>query len=423
MEIPSIHGPNGLSREDRNRLITVTRRVRQEDYEMGDFGNENMGNVHYMAANDVEMMPIDEMEEAQMISDMVASSRVENDYSMSDEMDLDKHILHTTTVTLQGNVSYLIIDTNFILSQLHILDQLKDIGQQYGLMIVIPTQVVRELDGLKSSHRMSNELYGGPQDISRLARAANDWIFTCLSQRCPTVKGQAAKEKLDKFATKDDAILDCCLYYKEEYKHTLQILFSNDKNLCLKALINEILTVSYLKDMSSRLIAEKIYEENVMRFGHIEPTTVANVEMEVPINDTSGNPEQICHSVYSEILAVVAHVVKQHMLSEYGEDIDLIRDYDKNSCVDLEGAVKIIIRFWRPVFSTCLRGYEPFKEIGSRSVPIMVDLPAPGLELLNFVDFWGRLLVRLYEKNTKLDGLDVLRQHAKKWNDLARSTV
>ncbi|GEQ67171.1 hypothetical protein JCM33374_g834 [Metschnikowia sp. JCM 33374] len=372
------------------------------------------------AIEDVEMMPMDDMEEAQLISDMVTSSRIENNFDMSDDMDLDKHILQTTTVSLQGNISYLIIDTNFILSQLQILDELKNIGEKYGLVIVIPIQVVRELDGLKSSKgRISNDL----QDISILARTANDWIFSCLAQRCPTVKGQARGERLDKFTTKDDAILDCCLYYKSEYKHTLQILFSNDKNLCSKALMNEVLTISYQKGMSSQLIAEKIYEENMMRFGYIDPSSVANVEVEVPNQGYGGSPEQICQRVYSEVQTVAVHVVSLCMLSEYGDDIELIREYDQDSILTLDDAVMVMIRFWFPVFSDGMKGCEPFDENGSRKVPKMVDVPRSSLELMNFVDFWGKLFVRLYENNKKLQGIESIQQHASRWHELARSII
>ncbi|OBA16992.1 hypothetical protein METBIDRAFT_48001 [Metschnikowia bicuspidata var. bicuspidata NRRL YB-4993] len=420
MELPSIHAPNGLSESDRKRAITVgpSRRSQIRTEPSSSF---NAGS--YAPAPDIEMMAIDDMEESRMISDIVASSRSETDFSASDEMELDRHILQTSTVALQGNVSYLIIDTNFILSQLLILDELKTIGERYGIVIVIPIQVVRELDGLKGSENRASNEQGGLLDIGKLARRANDWIFSCLAQRCPTVKGQGLKEKIDRYATKDDAILDCCLYYKEEYKHTLQILFSNDKNLCLKALMNDVLTISFHKDMSAQLIAEKIYQENMMRFGYIDPNSVASVEVEVPSPVHAQSPEQITESIYAEILKVACHIVGLYMRAEYGDDISLIRDYDANSTVSLEDAVMVIIRFWRPVFSQSLRGGEPFEEHHGRSTPIMVDPPRSAHDLLQFVDFWESLLLKLYEKNSRLDGLEVIQIHAKKWKDLAHSLV
>lgn len=423
MELPSIYAPNGLSKEDQRRVITVGSRAQHDLMDMG--GDEYYAadnGLYYPPVNDVEMMAMDDMEEAQLISDIVASSRIDNDFAMSDEMELDRHMLQTTTVSLQGNVSYLIIDTNFILSQIRILDELKNIGEQYGLVIVIPIQVVRELDGLKNSHRVSDEA-SGPQNISKLARDANDWIFTCLAQRCPTVKGQGLKERIDKFASKDDAILDCCLYYKAEYKHTLQILFSNDKNLCLKALMNEVLTISYHKEMSAQLIAQKIYEENMLRYGYIDPSTIANIEVEVPNKGHAGSSEQVCENVYSEILQVSIYVVGQMMAHAYGEDIALIRDFDPHAISNLEKAVEVIIRFWIPVFSQSLRGHEPFEEHGSRKVPIMVDPPRSDHELLHFVEYWAKLLLRLYQKNRDMDGIEEVEAQAKRWSDLARSLV
>ena len=77
-------------------------------------------------------------------------------------------------------------------------------------------------------------------------------------------------QRISKDLVKDDAIFDCCLYFKKTYPQSLVILLSNDKNLCAKALSNDVLTVSFRENMSGRLIANTIYEENVERFGKLQ---------------------------------------------------------------------------------------------------------------------------------------------------------
>ena len=177
-----------------------------------------------------------------------------------------------------GNVSYLVVDTNFILSHLNIVNGLQDVANNYGLQIIIPITVMKELDGLKNSSRIANEASSeriSNQSVGHLARWANDWIYSALAKNSSVVRGQKLRQRLDKSTTKDDAILDCCLYFKENYQKSLVVLLSNDKNFCLKALSNDILTVSYRKDMNVDIIANTIYTENLRRFGKLESDPIA----------------------------------------------------------------------------------------------------------------------------------------------------
>ena len=48
------------------------------------------------------------------------------------------------------------------------------------------------------------------------------------------------------------------VYISKNHPNSLTIILSNDKNLCSKALMNELLTVSFRPNMSGELIA-KLY--------------------------------------------------------------------------------------------------------------------------------------------------------------------
>lgn len=164
---------------------------------------------------------------------------------------------------IQSIVPVLVIDTNFLLSHLAIIEELRSLHHQYEYYIVIPWIVIQELDGLKSASdrsRLNNDR--GKSNVNVLARLSINWIYRQLAGNDDAVIGQKLTEIIDLNLNGDDAILDCCRFFQER-RNALTVILSNDKNLCAKALIHGIKTVTYQKGMTARQIAETVKNESL----------------------------------------------------------------------------------------------------------------------------------------------------------------
>lgn len=485
--LPSKYAPGGLSEADQRRTLTVGRRAtKSSNYVVRVIEDRIEDHVRNPYSNGTfEMVPTDDYKEVSVISDYVRDNR-RRALPRYEPQRAETPSLPDPVSPVHGRASYLVVDTNFMLSHLNILDELQALSEQYGLLIVIPMMVVQELDGLKNSGRFNDgppirssknsgrytsasidEKYGDKQSegllssasVGHLARWANDWIYSALAERSPLVRGQKPSQRLDTTADKDDAILDCCLYFKASYPDTLQILLSNDKNLCLKALTNDVLTVSYRPEMSAKHIAEKIHEENIRRFGNVlqsglqgstqaVPQDVAqDVLQGVAQNNHQGVPQPFpaatpdpshppypsvasqpiippshtpqpsltshisqntpslaplditSHQIFLEIQDITLSVVHHCMKRVYGSDVDYLANYAEETVVSLRDCVQVMILFWTPVFSGIFKnGMPPFdNDQMSDSQSLFCDEPTSPSELGQFVEFWTHILAVLYE--------------------------
>ena len=117
----------------------------------------------------------------------------------------------------------LVVDTNFILSHLNLVNSLVDAHRRWGNVVMLPWATIMELDGLKKSLSSvrpgaagGGSGGGGGGDnvtVGMLARRANNWCFEKMARKAPGLWGQMKEEALDPTAVKGDAaILDCCRY-------------------------------------------------------------------------------------------------------------------------------------------------------------------------------------------------------------------
>ncbi|KAF9971932.1 hypothetical protein BGZ73_005022 [Actinomortierella ambigua] len=167
-----------------------------------------------------------------------------------------------------------VLDTNVLISHLNFV---KDLIDSYGsiqgrrriwkekgvgiprITFKLPWVVVQELDNLKSSYRQR----GSEVDLAGKARRAIIYIQEQLAkdEQMRGLWGQKLGECVDAKTTKnDDAILDCCRYYKTLYPdiHQTRIsLLSNDRNLGVKAMIHEIGHISF---QNSGFVADKVVD-------------------------------------------------------------------------------------------------------------------------------------------------------------------
>ncbi|CUM64155.1 uncharacterized protein PRCAT00001747001 [Priceomyces carsonii] len=443
MSLPSKYAPESLSSSDQRKVITVGHHRPRKPVEyiyktLNDKVDEAVQNEksHDNFQEDVEMVPIDDDRQVEMISSYVSTSR--NNGELDEGSLIDMEVESDDNQLNENNVSYLVIDTNFILSHLRILDELKRRANEFALKLVIPIAVMKELDGLKKSTRNSNDSGENVtgESVNHLARWANDWIYAALANNSESVIGQQMKQRLDKTTIQDDAILDCCLYFKEKYSDRLVVLLSNDKNLCMKALTNGILTVSYRKNMSADIIANAIYSENLRRNkkvnidDHFTPayntTNIKDTSLNTSSTNSSSNFEEVTNSIFEEIQSITVSIIHRCMMLTYGDDIDLLKDYDKTYLRSLRDCSETLIRFWFPVFLTYFSrsfdNFKPFEERGNAKtttkLPIFFSVPKNIQELREFVEFWSRSLKVLYLVEMNEEQNNALNLLVKRWHKL-----
>lgn len=364
----------------------------------------------------------------------------------------------------QQHIAYLIVDTNFILSHLKLLDDLERLlHEKYmgAYQIVIPKQVIHELDGLKDSDRSTIE---SKHSMSTLARESINWCYLHFYESVPTITGQRLHERIDKNATKDNAILDCCLYFQnvENGGSNMVVLLSNDKNLCNKALVNNILTISYRPQMTADLIANNVVSELINSYNfnynneNINPNANSNytsiynhdgmgIEMEMEnetqiptqkhhiLNAQPSPPppsaqqqhqtlNDVSYEIYNQVTTLVLEAIKYAVDSIFGDDTDMVgyNDYKMRTLTD---ASRCIVKLGVSTFSDFFdrRRFNPMKILQDRDQQrLFINQPENKSTLLEFITFWSEFLEGIY-KNRESNQKDALNQIIKHWENLAKS--
>ena len=354
------------------------------------------------------------------------------------------------------HVAYLVVDTNFLLSHLGLLTDLERLlhGRYEGVyQIIIPKQVVHELDGLKSSNkRITSNNVQSSHSISTMARKAIDWCYAHFHDSKPTVTGQRLHEKIDRDALKDNSILDCCLYFQnvENGGGNMVVLLSDDKNLCVKALVNNVLTISYRSDMSASLIAGNIMSEltnNNMyqnpvqqRQAYVQPDVHSNeshymeygndsadmmieddyyIQEQPQHQDTSKATEypstetiqrkqpltlyDVSMELDDQVTTLVLEAINYAVTEVFGDEADM-SGYNPETMRTLSDAANCIVRMKISTFSEFFdrrSNFNPMKTLEIRherrkftSVPDSID------DLRDFISFWYDFLDGIYKKRT-----------------------
>lgn len=138
--------------------------------------------------------------------------------------------------------TYVVTDTNIFLSNLSLLKRilLPDTGNE-DMVLCVSWMAIQELDSIKTKKK-------GP--LSSSAASAIMFIYQALSTKNPKLRGQTVVEARrkddvlpkDGCSINDDHFLHWCLEFKKQGNKVL--LLSNDCNLCNKAMINSIDTMS-----------------------------------------------------------------------------------------------------------------------------------------------------------------------------------
>lgn len=409
-------------------------------------GNSNVAQIGGDEDGDILMEDMADIHDIEMVSSFLNQQRMgTTNYSGGN---INEHPRNDNMVLLETNTTSLdptrlqtvfVIDTNFIISQLQTLESLRLLSEKYHHVIVIPRTAISELDGLKTST---------DSKIAKFARAGNNWVYKNLAVTNSGIVGQKLRQKLNPDTTKDDSILDCCLYFKERLG-CFVILMSNDKNLCLKALTEEILTVSYQEGMTSDLIAEKSYHENLLRFGHHQDNashnnhqiTVGTFHYDDDEDDVkhSNNPntasyidqakenlnlqqdnmasvsiEEKGRLIHSEIQFVVITTLKTIMKEEYGDDLSYI-GFDENTLTSLDACSRCIYDHWVAVFSFYFKKSK-IRKYDWKGLPhSLTDVPHEQQRINNMILFWEDIIEILFARRSENDYKEV-EEYLSRWN-------
>ncbi|QNP98680.1 Transcriptional protein SWT1 [Yarrowia lipolytica] len=232
------------------------------------------------------------------------------------DLDLEGHTGEPPALRFENRL-LLIIDTNFAISHLSLLKELAALHEQYGHILIVPWAVIKELDGLKNSGKMEYRYQTGAVStgdidldlsLGQRARMANAWIFEQLGARSQALFGQKVSERLGESTRGDDAILDCCRYFQHKADAFIVIL-SDDKNLCMKALIHEIMTVSYQERMTAETIARITADEYAKNMGEMMDTDTGPRKFEYIDDPKIESPDQLLPELEKVVFKVLRMAV------------------------------------------------------------------------------------------------------------------
>ncbi|ORZ14923.1 PIN domain-domain-containing protein [Lobosporangium transversale] len=359
-----------------------------------------------------------------------------------------------------------VLDTNILISHLNFLKSIIDI---YGgkkepyIVFVIPWIVVQELDGLKKDgFRKSGEV-----NLASKALRATKFLEEEFEkpEDLRILRGQKISEhheELDKQAKNDDKILDCCCYFRNLYpnqKSTKIALISNDRNLCVKAMIHEIITVSYEKvpfepetviTAILQIKAIAMEEDDQMMVDHDpvgETKVLDGVRANLKLSSSpSSRPRKgyrlesndrelrrikannfrntaIPDGMDPKLFELTSHIVKNlrrylevtvpnHLEAYYGETWKDVTDFNKSlvkqedvvyDCRRLEQPITLLQRYWNSVFSALY------------GAPSKAEKAREHLNnLQSFIKTWSRVetfgLGKVYKKDLRvfLESIDVV---------------
>ncbi|KAF8455809.1 PIN domain-containing protein [Terfezia claveryi] len=221
----------------------------------GSFGD--MNTYSYDGDGDVVMQDLEDLKAIMDVMHHVHEKRFRDDQLYPKKASSSRPVI--SLARMDNPAFILVIDTSFILSHLHLVEAMVSLHDIYGSVVMIPWATIQELDGLRKSsgritttasvsllgsrHNLANKITR-MVEVSRLARQAVNWQLKMFQQMHKGVWGQKREECIDIHACGDDAILSCARYFKE-IRGFVTVLLSDDRNLCVKARVYDLLTVSF----------------------------------------------------------------------------------------------------------------------------------------------------------------------------------
>ncbi|XP_053381277.1 uncharacterized protein LOC123554913 [Mercenaria mercenaria] len=190
-----------------------------------------------------------------------------------------------------------VVDTNILISNLELLDTLKDYqlpGSSVRPCLFIPWIVLRELDALKETVKP------GKLNLSlatqKKARTGISFLKTLFSCKHPRVKGQTpkqAEEASHNFKSKcnDDVILQACLQCQK--LGTCVVLLTNDNNLINKSLVSSVPAFNAKDIMSGLQVTANNISSISEQHTQVQCQTQASGPCQTPASGLCQNPARV----------------------------------------------------------------------------------------------------------------------------------
>ncbi|EZA48629.1 hypothetical protein DMN91_012249 [Ooceraea biroi] len=248
------HGKDGLLKQQPKK--DKDNKTKQTDNMTKDELVEQANREVFCEEMDWEPMKTEEI----LLEVEVARTQLSNKYYVDEVNRItrnNKELIQPGRLESQNEEAlHVVVDTNVFLTNLDVIEQVRNTDRKPRPFIVIPWTVICELDLLKDRHR---------EELKAKVRRAITFIHKHLASKHPRFIGQtheeAVKNKKD-FSLKspDDEILQCCLQMRDLQKPV--ILLSYDINLCNKAMIHNIDTLehggSLEKTVDSTVLTEEL---------------------------------------------------------------------------------------------------------------------------------------------------------------------
>ncbi|XP_062857209.1 transcriptional protein SWT1 isoform X2 [Trichomycterus rosablanca] len=317
--------------------------------------------------DDQEMQLVEELHQARTNRQLQVN--VVESYGELTGMDVDPPEEGTTVTFSQEPCQrdvLIVLDTNVLLSHLDFVKKIRShgLGALGFPKLLVPWVVLQELDSLKSG-KLS-------KDVERKARPAVDYIYNCLKNQEPRLLGQSMQLASQaayglNTANNDDRVLQCCLQYQKLYPDGALILCTNDKNLCSKALLSGVKTLSKadLQQQAEVNPAHFNYSYSSsdaspfvtpVKEGQNERSRRANEEEEVNRRKSAVKERELSECVSmleSSLRSSLAAVLEEEMKAAFGELWTEIV-YVKPPWT-LEGLLQCFKKHWIAVFGNIIK--------------------------------------------------------------------
>ncbi|KAJ2716711.1 hypothetical protein H4R19_000485 [Coemansia spiralis] len=129
-----------------------------------------------------------------------------------------------------------VVDTNYFIDHLPLIRTLAETALERGLVVVVPWVVIQELDGLKTSRKVTHVPGMCSVELGTLARSATRFLDSELGRAGSALRCQKRSEFLLDEADNDNKILDCCLFFMT--RGLPVAILTKDRNLAVKARAN-----------------------------------------------------------------------------------------------------------------------------------------------------------------------------------------
>ncbi|KAJ2774059.1 hypothetical protein IWQ57_001000, partial [Coemansia nantahalensis] len=129
-----------------------------------------------------------------------------------------------------------VVDTNYFIDHLPLIRALAETALERGLVVVVPWAVIQELDGLKTSRKVTHVPGMCSVEVGTLARSATRFLDSELGHAGSALRCQKRSEFLMSEAENDNKILDCCLFFMAGGLPVA--ILTKDRNLAVKARAN-----------------------------------------------------------------------------------------------------------------------------------------------------------------------------------------